>query len=262
MTKLEGIEGELDNHLEEREGLKRALFTPDIIAEFAELEKEASSTKLTTRHQQESITLDLEQKLAEFVSFYQAHNIDLPTNFENLVKEIWENNIDEIKKAIQENGFDEMLIIPGNIPLSDLHTKMTDGYNPTSQSSNFISGGSFAGAQSQNVDKIRIVLVLKTQDLMYRLELYKTLNIKGQDVKLDQILTLEDYLVFQRKYFEETGKHLDNNMFWTWLATNSGTRLVYTIWSSLNRRVCVDADDLEYHGEFIGARPSRSFFKR
>jgi hypothetical protein len=214
---------------------------------------------ITTTYQTESISLNLEQKIQEFKDFYKTSKIDIPADFEDSIREIWKNNIDAIKKAIEESGFDEVLLMPDNLPLPDLHTKTTDGYNPTYQGDNFKSGGSFTGAKSEKIDKPRIVLVHKTQNLKDRPELAKTLNVKGQDLKLDQILTLEDYLVFQRKYFKETGKHLDETG-WTWLATKSGSRLVYANWSPDTGRLGAGALALGYQNTDLGARPSRSFF--
>ena len=208
----------------------------------------------------ENITFSIEEKLEEYIAFYKKTKLNLPPNFEDNIKEIWENNIDEIQKVIQENGFNEMLLLPGNIPLTELNTKMTEGYNTTWESDNFKKdGGSFAGAKSKNVDKMRIVLVHKTQNLKDRPELKQTLNIKGQDLKRDQILTLEDYLIFQKKYFKETGEHLDADG-WTWLATESGARLVGAGWGPSDSQVDVRADGLGYQSEDLGARPSLSFF--
>ena len=206
----------------------------------------------------ETINLNIEAKLQDFLSFYQKTNIDISPDFEALVLDIWERNQTEIQKAVEQNGFDEMLIVPANIPLPDLaeKMKMQNGYW---ESGNFTSGGSFALATSQNVDKPRIVLTHKTQNLKDRPELEQTLNVKGQDVKLDQILTLEDYLVFQKKYFEETGKHLDE-IGWTWLATMSGARLVRSSWDPSLGRLFVGAHDLDDQDSSLGARPSRSFF--
>ncbi|MEI6420399.1 MAG: AAA family ATPase [bacterium] len=178
----------------------------------------------------ETISLDFESKLQDFISFYQKTNLDLPADFEDTVRDIWDKNHDEIEQAIEQNGFDEILIIPGGIPLPDLSDKMKVG-NQYYLSDNFKAGGAFAKAVSQNTDKTRILLVHKTQNLKDRPELKKTLNTKGQDVKLDQALTLEDYLVFQKKYFTETSKHLDEDG-WTWLATKSGARLVSSGWAS------------------------------
>jgi len=208
---------------------------------------------------QETITLDIEAKLQDFLSFYQKTGIDIPPDFEDLIRAIWENNIDDIQKAIEENGFDELLIIPGNIPLPDLAEKMKME-NGNWESDNFKAGGSFAGAVSQNVDKSRLILVHKTQELTERPELASTLNSKGQDVKLDQTLTLEDYLVFQRKYFEETGKHLDETKKYVWLATKAGTRLVYSNWAPGHHKLHVGAVDLGYQPSLLGVRPSRCFF--
>jgi len=207
----------------------------------------------------EPISISLEEKLTETLSLYKKTTLDLPPDFEDQMQEIWQNNLEEIEKAIEENGFDDILLLPGGIPLLELNTKMTVGYNPTHEGSNFKAGGSFAGAKSQNTDKPRLVLVHKTQNLADRPELKATFNIKGQYVKQDQILTLEDYLVFQRKYFEETGKHLDV-AGWTWLATTSGTRLVSASWNPGTTQVDVDADDLDYQAAYLGARPARSFF--
>ena len=221
--------------------------------------KQSSPEAISATYQTESITIDLDQKIQEFKDFYKTNKIDTPADFEDQIKEIWGNNVDAIQKAIEENGFDDILLMPASIPLPDLHSKMTEGYVATYQSENFTAGGSFTGAKSQNVDKPRIVLVHKTQNLKDRPELAKTLNTKGQDLNLDHLLTLEDYLVFQRKYFKETNKYLDEEG-WTWLATKSGARLVYADWSPSAGRVRVDASALGYQRALLGARPSRSFF--
>jgi len=207
---------------------------------------------------QETITLDLEAKLEDFLSFYQNTRVDLPPDFEDSIRDVWERNQTEMEQAIEQNGFDDVLIIPGNIPLTELKDKMTmeSGYYT---GSNFDKGGGFAGAVSQNADKSRLILVHKTQNLKDRPELKKTLNIKGKDVKLDEALTLEDYLVFQKKYFEETGNHLDEDG-WTWLATKSGARLVNSSWHPGARRLHVHAADLAHRIGDLGVRPSRCFF--
>lgn len=207
----------------------------------------------------EHISFSLEEKLEEYIAFYEKTKMGVPSDFEDKIEEIWENNNDEIQKSIEQHGFNNMLIIPGNTPLEELNTYMTEGYNATYQSSNFTSGGSFAGAKSNNVDKPRIVLVHKTQNLEDRPELAETLNIKGQDVNQDKTLTLEDYLIFQRKYFEETGKHLDEKG-WTWLATKSASRLVDAGWNPSDGQLSVLASGLDDQDPNRGARPSRSFF--
>ena len=235
-------------------------FLTNINKKFKKVFGKQSAPTIEATYKKESISLDLEQKLQEFVDFYKIHKIDIPADFEDSIREIWERNNDDIQKAIEENGFNEMLFVPGNLSLPDLNTKMTEGYkNATWEGDNFKAGGSFAGAKSQNVDKSRIVLVHKTQNLKDNPELAKTLNIKGKDAIKSEILTLEDYLVFQRKYFKETGKHLDEDG-WTWLATKSSARLVNANWNPSDEQVYVIASDLGYQDVYLGARPSRSFF--
>jgi hypothetical protein len=206
----------------------------------------------------ETITIDLEAKLQEFLAFYQKTKLDLPPDFPDIVRDIWERNHAEMERAIEENGFDEVLVLPADIPLPILKEKMKieNGY---SEGQNFTDGGSFAKAISQNADRPRIVLVHSTQNLKDREELKKTLNILGSDVNLNEVLSLEDYLVFQKSHFEKTGKHLDEDG-WTWLATKSGARLVRSGWDSGARDLDVHALDLGYQVGSLGVHPSRCFF--
>jgi flagellar hook-basal body complex protein FliE len=225
--------------------------------ELSEAMPEVSTTYTHPDGKKETITLDIEAKLQDFISFYQKTNIDLPPDFEDTIHDIWDRNQAEIEQAIEQNGFDDMLIIPGNIPLTEIKDKMAmeKGYY---EWDSFKQGGSFAGAVSQNVDQPRLILVHKTQELDDRPELASTLNIKGQDAKLAQTLTLEDYIIFQRKYFEETGKHLDEEKA-VWVATRSGTCLVYSFWDPGNHGLNVSAGDRAGQYDILGARPSRCF---
>jgi len=244
------MRGRLNHILGKEKGSK----TGNVI--IAEYEYANPKTKKVERR--ETITLDIEQKTKEFLDLYQKTGLYIAPDFEDTISDIWDRNGEEIQRAIEQNGFDEVLLVPGGVALTDLSEKMKmdNGYYT---GSNFDNGGGFASAQSQNVDKPRVVLAHKTQNLKDRPELAKTLNIKGQDVNLDQVLTLEDYIIFQRKYFEETTNHLDEDG-WTWLSTKSGARLVYADWDPDDGRLDVDADALGYQFGSLGARPSRSFF--
>jgi hypothetical protein len=206
----------------------------------------------------ETITIDLEAKLQEFLAFYQKTKLDVPPDFHDVIRDIWDRNHSEMERAIKENGFDEVLILPANIPLTDLKEKMKmeNGYY---EGTNFQAGGSFAQAISQNADRPRIVLVHSAQNMKNREELKKTLNTFGSDVNLGEALSLEDYLVFQKSYFEKTGKHLDEDG-WTWLATKAGACLVRSGWDSGDRKLCVNARVLVYRRDDLGVRPSRCFF--
>ena len=241
----------LKARIDSKEPLSR--YTQEIQADYTYTNPETNNVEL-----QETITLDIEQKLQEHLSFYKTTNIDLPPDFEVAILDIWERNQDEIQEAIKEHGFNEILIIPGNTLLPDLKDKMSmeNGYF---EGDNFKQGGSFAKAKSQNTDKPRIVLVHNAQNIKDRPELAKTLNIQGKDVNPDQSLDLEDYLIFQRKYFEETGKHLDE-IGWTWLVTKSGTRLVDAYWAPDDHELIVGASGLDYRHGYLGVRSSRCFF--
>jgi hypothetical protein len=253
IDRAEGMKGKLDS----KEPLPQS--APEISATYTYTDPQTHKSE-----KPETITLNIEEKLQDFLSFYQKTNIDLPPDFEQTIQDIWEKNSDQIQQAIEQNGFDDILIIPATPDIGDLSEKMKmqNGYYDYINSSGNV--GTLAGIPlesdfSQNVDQPRIVLVHKTQNLKDRPELKQTLNVKGQYVVLNQTLTLEDYLVFQRKYFEETGNHLDEDG-WTWLATKSGTRLVHSYWSPSYGEFNVDAGDLDSRNDHLGARPSRSFF--
>jgi len=196
--------------LDSKEALPQA--TPEISASYTHPDGK-----------KETVTLDLEAKLQDFISFYQKTKIDLPPDFEDTVRDIWNNNQTEIEQAIEQNGFNGLLVIPATPNIGDLSKKMKmeNGYYDNIKTSSTVQTLNGIPLISQNVDKPRLILVHKTQNLKDRLELKKTLNIKGQDVKLDQALTLEDYIIFGTKYYMETGKHLDEDG-WTWLATKAG----------------------------------------
>mgnify|MGYP001579060380 FL=1 len=244
----------LTSQIEQAEKLKELL---DSGQELPQSQPDLSTSYTRPDGRVETITLNLESKLQEFIDLYAQTNINLPPNFKDTIRSIWNNNQVEIEKAIQQQGFNELLILPGNIPLPELKDKMSmeNGYL---EGSNFTSGGSFASAKSPNVTKARIVLVHNAQDLQDRQELAQTLNIKGQDVKLDQALSLEDYIVFQRYYFEKTGKHLDE-VNYTWLNTKSGACLVHSIWSPDDGILYVRASDPDDRASHLGSRLSRCF---
>jgi len=202
----------------------------------------------------EQITLNIEQKLNEYISFYKSHNIETPDDFEEQIREIWDNNLDEIEKEIQAHGFNEIILIPPTTDLPDLAEKMKE--------TTYWKGEDdiFEKAKSQNQDKVRLILTHNTQNLKDHPELAQTLNIKGQDVPRDTTLSLEEYLILCKKYFEEMGKHLDEDG-WTWLSTESGFRLVGSAWTLGAGGRGVDAGDLSCRNDRLGHRSSRSFTK-
>ncbi len=217
----------------------------------------------------ETITLDLEAKLASFLSFYQKTNIDLPSDFEDTIRELWDRNQTEIQEAVEQNGFDDMLIIPADIPLADLaeKMKMEKGYYFYQVKEDF------SNVKSQNVDKPRIVLFHHTDSLpeiTQKTGLDIHLDITSADAQKlyktnpnNYLNTLEDAIVLERKYFEDTGKHLSDytKKSAQWLpGSKAGARLVYAYWRPTDAGLCVFALDDERHYGYLGLRPSRSFF--
>ena len=230
---------------------KEKEFTNSISTTYSRINPETNAVEY-----QETININIEEKLQEFMTLYQETNIDIPPNFEDQIREIWQRNQTEIQQAIEDKGFNEIIIAPANINLTELAEKMKVG-NDYYLSNNFKNGGGFAGAKSTGTDSPRVILVHKTQNLKDRPELEKTLGVKAKDINIEESLSLDDYIIFQKAYFKETGKHLDESG-WTWTPrTRSGDRFVDSYWCG--GRLYVNASDAGYSDASLGARPSRYF---
>jgi hypothetical protein len=256
----EEIQASISKSVERAELMKSILDSGEIPESTPEIQVDYTYKNPQTRkvERQESITLDLEKKLEEYISFYTKNNIDLPPTFEQDIKDIWERNNAGIQEAVEQNGFNDMIIAPANIKLPELvdKLKMENGFYT---SSNFDSGGGFPGSISTGTDKPRIILVHKAKELNDIPELKQTKNKKAQDLKVDNSLSLDDYIIFQKKYFEETGKHLDENNYTWLLKTKSGSRFVNSVWTSSRGRLNVNAADADYSDSYLGSRDSRYF---
>ena len=256
-TRRVSFDNKITALLDRAEGMKNKLDSKESLPQSQE---EIQAHYTHPDNHQETITLNLEVRLQEFLAFYQTTNIELPPNFEDAIREIWNNNQAEIEQAIEQNGFDELLIIPPTPDLGELSNrmKMDNGYYDAIKSSSTVPTLKDIPLQSEHTAQPRIILVHKAQNLKDRPELKATLNTKGKDVKQDQALTLEEYIIFQRKYFQETGKHLDE-VGWTWLATKAGTLLIYSNWRPGRRGLYVVAYGLGLQGGDLGVRPTRCF---
>ena len=210
---------------------------------------------------QETITLDLEKKLEEFTDFYKEMNIDIPLDFENEVRDIWQRNYDEIQKAVEKQGFDDILIIPANIPLTEISQKMKmdKGYYDYIKSNSNVQDLNGIPLTSIDTDKTRIILIHKAQNIENSPELKSTQGKKAEELTIDESLSLDDYTIFQRIYFKETGKHLDEKG-WTWLLrTKSGSRFVLSDWDPAVGWLYVYAYDPDISNPNLGCRASRYF---
>jgi len=84
------------------------------------------------------------------------------------------------------------------------------------------------------------------------------INGKKTQIKSEG-LSLNEYLIFQKIYFEKTGNHLDV-IGWTWLPkTRSGSRFVDSRWDPVGDRLAVVAVGAGDSSGGLGCRLSRSF---
>ena len=262
----EAMQAKLSALFDRAEKMKNKLDSGEELAQFSQ---EISATYTRPDGKAETITLDFEAKLQDFISFYKKTNLDLPVDFEDVTRDIWDKNQTEIEQAIEQNGFDDMLIIPGDIPLADLaeKMKMESGYYFYQVKEDF------SNVKSQNVNKPRIILFHHADSLSeiaQKTGLDIHLNINSDDAqKLYQanpdnyLGTLEDAIILEKKYFEDTGKHLNdyNNKSTQWLpGSKAGTRLVNSLWNPVSVRLFVSAFGPGTRFGSLGLRPSRCFF--
>jgi len=175
----------------------------------------------------EEIKFELREELGKWKKFYEENNIDwieLPDNI-SITKE----QAEEIKRLIEQFGFDKLSIIPENLAntgerYEKLHELMSKGYEETYQYDNFQKDGGFAGIKNISND-LRIIITKDIQNLDDDKLHKETKGKSPDDLKAeDGVLTQNNlqgldpatYLIIQREYFQRTGKHLDEDDF-TWL---------------------------------------------
>ncbi|MDD4803740.1 MAG: hypothetical protein PHN69_01070 [Candidatus Pacebacteria bacterium] len=205
---------------------------------------------------QETIEFDFEKELTNFSDFYKKTGIELPSDFEDSMRDIWNRNQEQIQNEVGNKGFNEILLIPENISLTELKEKMSVG-NGYFEHRNFENNGSFDKVISPTKNN-RIVLTYNTKELTDRPELNSTLDTKEQDVNISKALSLEDYLILYKKIFEETGEHIDVEKS-SWTSTKLDTRLVHVRCFSIENKLDIDADGFGYHDPDMGTRTSSSF---
>ena len=159
------------------------------------------------------------------------------------------------------------MIIPATIKLDDaLDQEMTMGYKKKDGTS---GGPIYWGVEKKDIvsfrsSKNRIIMVHKnkarnlydTADTLPILK--KTLGEKVGSFKPEECLTIEEYLVFQRLFYEETGENLDEKGG-TWLSSRAGSNVVRAFWSPDYAQVFVNANSPDYANVLIGCRLSRCF---
>ncbi len=230
---------------------------------------------------QEIIQKNLEEMKEEIEKYGYDAILVIPENLpEN--EELNEKLIETMEEEVEENGRKEK-------------KKVAKTY----QWENFKNNGSWQGAKSAEVPKTRIILLHSSQNLkdhpllkatqgksvpeltgLSQEEIQKRIqnkeplpvNFQGtvENQKKEKInvpieaegLSMEEYLVFQRIFFEKEQKHLDEQEAWTRLLKSRLASLVANAyWHPGNRQLSADADGPEYRHGNLGCRLSRSFSK-
>ncbi|KKQ39954.1 MAG: hypothetical protein US57_C0006G0026 [Candidatus Moranbacteria bacterium GW2011_GWC2_37_73] len=86
------------------------------------------------------------------------------------------------------------------------------------------------------------------------------IQINNQKIQIEaEGLSLNEYLIFQRQYFEKNQKHLDEKGYTWLLKTFSASRVVFSFWHSDDARLRVHATALGASRGDLACRLSRSF---
>lgn len=263
-SELDALTVELKQKVQE---LQELYGTTDTIAVKTKV-KYGEATRATEK--EKTIEFNFEKQLQRWTDFYTRHGISTD-NFEDQMTQVWERNEVKITEAIQQEGYDEILLIPPISSLSDLHANMTEGYNPTYLDDNFKKGGSFEGAITENQDKPQIVLVHKENaENIYNNPNAPTIALETLTKSIDWLttnhregLSLIQYLIYQRMYYEETTNHLDKDG-WTWTPKTKVTvggfsRFVNSDWYPDDGQLFVNAGGSDRANGNLCSRPSRSF---
>lgn len=208
------------------------------------------------------ININLNKKLDEYINFYKLHSIDHPSDLRESIKEIWEENKEEIKKLIEEKGFNDLLIIPENLSVKNIKNRMVNmmGYygNLFNSTDEDFNKNDF---KSEGMDNTHLILLHNAQNLRDNPELIKTLGIKGEDIDLNKILNLEEYLVFQRKYVIENRNHLDYHGT-IWLSTKFDGGLLNANWMPISDKLFINKELLDRSRNDMGYRECEKFYKK
>ncbi len=253
--------------------------------------------------QEQAIEIDLEKTLDEQKAFYRD-KLGIEIN-EREVRSIWNKHYAEIKSEIEKYGYDTILIIPDILPEAGMLNKklietMKETVGRKKQkvagtflSSNFESGGSFAGVRNSYQPKYRLVLTHSIQNIEDHPILQATRNknvmqvtgldaaavkhriasgealpvdckleINGQEIEIKaEGVSLEEYQLQQRMYFDKIGEHPDTKAgsYARLLKSFSVSRVVDACWDPGGRQLSVDALDPGVADGALGLRLSRSF---
>ena len=239
------------------------------------------------------IEINLEEKISESKIFYKD-NFNLDIN-ESEIRSVWNKHYAEIKNEAEKYGYDSVIIVPENLPSeADVNKKAVEtmdegaGKGKVAATKYWVEQQSISSIKE---NKYKIILVHSAQNLadhpmlkatkgkniidlagIDKTEVERSIasgqeltadfkaQIGGQEIEIKaDSLSLEEYEIFQRMYFEKNGKHLDESG-WTWLLkSRSGSRVVISSWYPDDRQLAVHAYDPVFSHAYLGLRLSRSF---
>jgi len=152
----------------------------------------------------------------------------------------------------------------------ELHELMSEGYKEaTYYSGNYDDDGGI-GASVDSRKGLRIVMARKAKELTDDEKLNETVGKSIDDLEAKDGLFEKygvggmaeaEYLIFQRVYFQDTGKHLDVK-FYTWFAASSrprSGRVPYGHWSPDFERLSFYSSDPDFQNDDQGCRLAGSF---
>ena len=267
---------------------------------------------------EKKITINFEEEIQFFQEFYQKHlQIELNTKE---IRSILRKHKKEIQKEMEQYGYDQILIIPENLPEEkELNEKLIETMEEeveengekkmkkVEETKYWADQNTLTSAEKP---KYRIILVHSDQNIYQnedanpylkatlgknipqlifgisdekweeiesggREEKYKQdamkelekgeildihLEIQSQKILIQaEGLSLREYEIFQRIFFEKHKKHLDVEG-WTWLPKSfSGSRVVAVFWYPFVRQFGVHALDPSDRDDDLCLRLSRSF---
>lgn len=249
--------------------------------------------------EKKEIILNIDEEIKYFKDFYEKHGLETEINEKEVKQIWQRNKKEIQKEMATYGYDTLLLIPEKLPSLEKLNQKLIETMkepkegrvNQTWQSANFKEGGSFAGVKNTEKPKTRIVLTKNVQNLnndpilnvtlgkdmmqltglskeevqkriqnQEPLELNFETTINNQKIKIQSGgPSLEEYLIFQRKYFEKNKKHLDE-WGWTWLSGSlSGSRVVLSSWCPDDRQINIHAYSPGDSSGISGIRLFRSF---
>ena len=218
------------------------------------------------------LRFDLNEIREQWKVFYEEHGLEnlanlLPKNIALTPKQI------ETLKAKAREGYTRAILVPAGIEnhLQKLKEKLTDGLE------NDVEGNPIETWLSEDV-KPSFPDNIKTKDAKRVGKAYLLLTNPNESLvpgsknkSADKLiaefeangisgLTLADFLIEERKHFEETGKHLVDwsNNEWTWLLESraGASRVLGAGWSPDNLQVRVSSHSADRQDPYLGARSS------